>query len=218
MAALTVLIADDHQLFREGMESLLKKIPSIRKILHANTGKEALDAVDKYNPDLIFMDIRMPDGNGFETTKQIRTKNDSVKIIALTMMEDSHSVVTMFRAGVNGYLLKNTSFDELREAIESILKGERYYSRDISHILIERVIDSSKERGRNLGSKLTAREKEIIGLICRGFTNKDVGSILEIATKTVESHRANIYSKLGISNTADLAFYALEKGLVTRSV
>lgn len=200
------------------MEGLLLKLPFIKKVFHAGSGNEAIKIFNKHSADIILMDIRMPDGNGAVSTRTIRSTNDEVKIIALTMMEDAHSVVNMFKSGVNGYLLKNTSFDELSEAIESVMSGERYYSKDISHIIMNRVFDFPKDRNKSMKADLTDREIEIIGLICRGFTNKDVGVMLKIAPKTVETHRSNIYSKLGISNMADLAFYALEEGLVKRMV
>ena len=217
MENINTLIVDDHELFRAGMESLLHKLPGVAKITHARNGKEALEVLDKKAVQLIFMDIRMPELDGIETTKLIRKKSTLINIIALTMMEDPHNVVSMFRAGVNGYLLKNTTFDELQEAIKVVMAGERYYSKEISDILIDRMVNGAKPRPKATYSvHLTARENEIVGLICRGFSNKDIGELLDIAVKTVETHRANIYVKLSISNSADLVNYALQEGIVTK--
>ena len=131
------------------------------------------------------------------------------------MMEDPHSVVSMFRAGADGYLLKNTNFAELAEAIKTVMNGERYYSKDVSQILMDRMIDRAKPRPNKFNKVLlTDREKEIVALICQGFTNKDLAEILNISIKTVESHRYNIYAKLNISNSADLVYYAVQEGIV----
>jgi DNA-binding NarL/FixJ family response regulator len=217
MESITAMIVDDHQLFREGMESLLKKLPYVSSIIQAGNGNEALDIIDKQAVHLIFMDIRMPELNGIDTTKMIRKKKHGTAIIALTMMEDPHSVVSMFKAGADGYLLKNTNFDELKEAIQTVLAGNRFYSKEISEILVDRIVVGAKTRPKiTFVVKLTSREKEIVGLICRGFSSKDISEMLDIAIKTVETHRSNIYSKLSISNAADLVYYALQEGLVKR--
>jgi DNA-binding NarL/FixJ family response regulator len=217
MKSIRVLIADDHQLFREGMEGLLMKIPYVSEVLHANNGEEVIARLENHPCEIVFMDIRMPLLNGIETTRLITRKNIPSKVIALTMMEDAHSVASMFRAGALGYLLKNTSFSELKDAIASALRDERYYSKDISQTLLGQLLDGKPLRSMKLKKiDLTLREKEIVGLICRGFSSKEVAEILDITPKTVETHRSNIYSKLSISNVADLAFYALENGLVSR--
>ncbi|HMT29607.1 MAG TPA: response regulator transcription factor, partial [Bacteroidia bacterium] len=207
------------QLFRDGMESLLRKVQYVKDVLHAASGNEAVYVAAEQRPDIIFMDIRMPEMNGIEATRQITMKNLPVKIIALTMMDDPHNIANMIKAGANGYLLKNTSFAELQAAIQSVMKGENYFSKDISHLLMDKVSENIRDN-KHSGFKieLTPREKELVGLICRGFTNKDIADLLEISVKTVETHRNNIYSKLHVSNTADLAFFALKEGLVTRTV
>ncbi|MBL0341326.1 MAG: response regulator transcription factor [Bacteroidetes bacterium] len=207
MNTITALIVDDHQLFREGMESLLRKVQYVKNVLHAASGNEAVYVAEEQRPDVIFMDIRMPEMNGIEATRQISMRNLPVKIIALTMMDDPHNIANMIRAGANGYLLKNTSFAELQEAIHSVMKGENYFSKYISHLLMDKVSENFRDN-KHSGFKieLTPREKELVGLICRGFTNKDIADLLEISVKTVETHRNNIYSKLHVSNTADLAF------------
>lgn len=221
MEKITALIADDHQLFREGMESLLKKIPGIEHVLHAANGLEAVNIVQSHDPeqpkpDLIFMDIRMPEMNGIEATRAITKSRVNPKIIALTMMEDPHHVVSMFKSGAHGYLLKNTSFKEVQQAIEAVMNGERYYSKHISANFPEHITGGVKNKWNSYMSvTLTTREKEIVGHICRGFSNKDIGELLDISIKTVETHRMNIYSKLGVNNSVDLAVYALQENLVT---
>jgi DNA-binding NarL/FixJ family response regulator len=217
MQPIRVLIADDHQLFRQGMESLLRKIPHVKEVRHANNGIEVMDVLRTNPCDIIFMDIRMPLLNGIDTTRTIVRKRIPTKVIALTMMEDAHSVASMFRAGAHGYLLKNTSFAELKEAVAATLRDERYFSKEISQTLMMQLLDGKPNRKLSFKNiELTVREKEIVGLICRGFSSKEVADILNLSPKTIDTHRSNIYSKLSISNVADLAFYALENGLVSR--
>jgi len=219
MQPISVLIADDHQLFREGMESLLKKIPFVAEIHHAINGREVLDKLNSQHFDIIFMDIRMPELNGIETTRELSKKKSTARVIALTMLEDSHSIVSMFKAGAYGYLLKNTSFAELQDSISSILKGRKYFAKDISQVLMERITDIKTPSPRSLSKiTLTTREKDIVSFVCRGFSSKDIADLLDISVKTVEKHRSNVYAKLSITNMADLAFYALDEGLVTRSI
>lgn len=222
--ALHILIADDHQLFREGMASLLQKLPAVKQIFHASNGREAVEIAEREKPDIIFMDIRMPEMTGIEATRSLTDAGSPCKVIALTMMEDPHHVVTMIRAGAIGYLLKNTSFSELKEAIESALAGKRFYSRALSNEIMELLTgrqtaritntdDATSPARRNF--ELTEREIEIVGLVCRGFSNKNMAELLGISIKTIETHRKNIYGKLGVNNTADLATYAIQERLVT---
>jgi DNA-binding NarL/FixJ family response regulator len=215
MQPINILITDDHQLFREGMESLLRKLSFIATVFHSGNGREALDVLEKNTIDLVFMDIRMPELSGIEATRLIRLNGNNVKIIAITMMEDPHSVASMFRSGANGYILKNTSFIELQDAIKTVMGGERYYAREISQLMLDSFFTESKPVQRKIENVLlTAREIEIINLICQGFGSKDIGEILYISHRTVDNHRSHIYSKLKISNAADLVYYALQAGIV----
>jgi DNA-binding NarL/FixJ family response regulator len=216
MQNIKVLVADDHQLFREGMESLLRKIPFISEIQHASDGHQVMGVMERTPCDIIFMDIRMPERNGIDTTRAVTQQYPDTRVIALTMMEDSFSVVNMFRAGAKGYLLKNTSFTELKEAIECVLGNRRFFSKNISNNIMDTLV-TTRSRTADLNKRfdLTEREKEIVGLICRGFSSKEVADILEISFRTVDTHRSNIYSKLNVSNIADLTFYAIENGLVS---
>jgi DNA-binding NarL/FixJ family response regulator len=211
--AMTVLIVDDHQLFREGMEGLLRKMGIFKDVWHAANGTEAIHMAKLHKPNIIFMDIRMPEMNGIEATRHILVSQPDTKVVALTMIEDTQHIVSMLEAGASGYLLKITNFIELNESVHAVMRGERYFSREISQVLAKMVTDQNsgvKTRG-------ISDEREIIGLVCRGFTSKDIGTLLSISVKTVEKHRANIYQKLGISNIADLACYALQEGIVTRT-
>jgi DNA-binding NarL/FixJ family response regulator len=214
MRKITALIADDHQLFREGMESLLLKTPYIKVVHHAANGEQVLKRVKETPIDIIFMDIRMPERNGIETTKMLIKQGSNSKIIALTMMEDTFNVLSMLKSGAHGYLLKNTSFSELKEAIEQVFRNEIYISKNLSEEVREKISQGITESTEVPGSsELSDREKEIIKYICQGFSSKDIGDLLFISQKTVERHRANIYEKLNVHNMADLAFYALQNGL-----
>jgi DNA-binding NarL/FixJ family response regulator len=217
MNHLKILITDDHKLFRQGLEALLKKIPGVSKIKHASNGKEALALLDKELFNIVMMDIRMPVMDGIEATKGIAKKYPKVRIMAVTMMQDRSSIVKMFKAGASGYILKNTSFEEVEDALAQVLKGKKYYAREVSETLLEKLIDLNPEKKRGAyKEELTQREEEIVKLMCQGFTSKEMADILNITESTIESHRSNIYSKLKIETIVDLVFYALDNGLVTR--
>ena len=215
MHNISVLIADDHQLFREGMESLLKRIPYIKHVAHASSGESVLLRMEQQAFDVIFMDIRMPEKNGIDTTRKLKKLYPDVKIIALTMMEDAFNVTSMLKAGAMGYLLKNTSFAELSDALECTLNGERYISSSLPADIRERLDEVLLGTDEHEESKeLTKRETEIVRLICKGFSSKDIAELLFISSKTVDSHRTRIYAKLDVANAVDLARYAIENGLL----
>lgn len=210
--SLQILLADDHTLFRLGMESLLLKINRKHKITTVHNGKEALDKLVKNNFDLLLTDILMPEMNGIELTREIRKSNKELMIIALTMVENPDEILKMFKAGANGYLLKSSSTHEVSCAINEVMNGNRYFATDVTDILIQHL---PKPRTSAIGNELTPREKEIVKLICKGYTSKQIGDMLFISLITVESHRAHIYSKLKINKIADLICYAMQHKIIT---
>ncbi|HKR06331.1 MAG TPA: response regulator transcription factor [Bacteroidia bacterium] len=217
MYQLKIIITDDHQLFRQGLESLLRKIPIISKIKHASNGEETLELLKKEIFDVVMMDIRMPVMNGIEATKEISKKYPKVRIMALTMMQDRSSIVKMFKAGASGYILKNTSFKEVEDALTQIINGKKYYAKEVSDTLLENLIDLNPEKKRGpYKGDLTQREKEIVKLMCQSFSSKEIADMLNITENTIESHRVHIYNKLEIETIVDLVFYALDNGLVIK--
>jgi DNA-binding NarL/FixJ family response regulator len=218
MKSLRIIIADNEILFRQGLESLLKNIPYISEITHAANGEQAVKLVKEEMFDLIFMDIRMPELNGIEATVKIRKIYKEIKIIALSMLDDRSSIIRMFKAGANGYLLKNTSFKEVEEAIKKVMDGKICYSKEVSEVMMEKMLSHSQETKTtsSVYKELSDRERQVTCLICQGFSSKEISETLNITEKTVETHRANIYSKLSVKNVAELIWKALDNGIVTR--
>ena len=219
MSEINIVIADDHEIFRKGLEVTLKRLPFVGKILHAGTGLEVMNLISTREPvHVIIMDIRMPEMDGITATSQVRTRNSEVKIIALSMMDDRASIIQMFKAGANGYLLKNTNKLELAEAIQHVMAGNMYYAREVSEMLLRRELNQLPiPRKTKFNSVLTSRELEILALICHQYSTKEMSDILCLAEKTIEGHRKNLLEKTQSKNIAGLVYYALEHGVV-RSV
>lgn len=213
---LNCILADDHRLFREGMKSLLLRTRMIQTIREASNGIEVLELTMEDPPDIIFMDIRMPELDGIETTRAVLKVSRDIKIIALTMMDDALNLQKMKNAGAAGYLLKNTSFFEVTQAIHAIVKGNKFYSPEITSTT--NISEKSRTGKRSLynNPKLTRRERDVMLLICQGLSSKQIADELEISEKTVQSHRFNIHSKLHINNMAELVNYAVMNGYLIK--
>ncbi len=200
-----LLIADDHQMFIDGIKALLQDVNEIEIIGEANTGKQVLEKLEELSPDIILMDIGMPQLNGIETAALVSEKYSIIKIIALTMYDDTNRLNKMIKAGAKGYVLKNTSKQELLQAIQIVATGGVHYPG-------QAILNNSKEN-RSPVSNLTEREIEIIKLIVKSMTNKEIAAKLFISELTVNTHRKNAMRKLEIKNTAGLVKFALENNL-----
>ncbi len=206
----TVLITDDHKIFRIGMAATLKSIDGIINVLEADNGLQALEIVKKERVDIVFMDIRMPGIDGIETTCLIKELKPELKVIALSMFSDHSYVCEMFSKGASGYLLKNTDADEIEEAINTVLQGELYFSRDVSQSMLSHLLAKSNTPRLVDGTyKLTMRELEILPLICEGLATKEIAAELHLSARTVEGHRARLLEKTCTKNVAELAVYAV---------
>jgi len=215
MEEITILIADDHEIFRKGLEVTLKRLLFVSKILHASNGTEALEQIESTPVQVVFMDIRMPEMDGITTTMNIRKKNATVKVIALSMMDDKASIVQMFKAGANGYLLKNTNKLELTDAIQQVMAGNRYYSREVSEMLLRRDLDQLPlPKKSKIITELTSREMEVLTLICHQYSTREMAEMLCLSEKTIEGHRKKLLDKTSSKNIAGLVYYALEQGLI----
>jgi DNA-binding NarL/FixJ family response regulator len=203
-----VVIADDHQMFIDGIRALLQDITDLEITGSANDGRELLQRLGEIQPDIILMDIGMPEMDGIETTAAISAKYPSIKVIALSMYDDQNKIIKMLKAGAKGYVLKNTSKDELIQAIQAVAGGGVYYS---GNIMINTMKTISSNNDPLL--KLTEREIEIIRLIVKSLTNKEIADQLCISELTVNTHRKNAMRKLEIKNTAGLVKFAIEQGL-----
>ena len=212
---ISIILVDDHAIMRDGLRHLLAEESDIEVVGEANNGREAVKLAIEKKPDIVIMDVAMQDMNGIEATRQIKSENPDIKVIALSMHSERQIVVGIFRAGASGYLLKESSSLELVEAIRTIHLGRKYLSQKISDIVLQEISDIKKDTGEIGVDVLTNRECEILQLISEGNSTKKIADILFISPKTVESHRANIMDKLNIHNIPELTKYAIRAGLTS---
>ncbi|MFC5623441.1 response regulator [Algoriphagus winogradskyi] len=210
---INVLIADDHQMFIDGLRALLKDLPGIKVVGEACNGKEAIRHCKENQVDLVIMDVNMPEMDGVEATKELSRTNKKLKILGLSMHRDRHFISDMLKSGASGYILKNTGKKDLVDAIHSIHSGESYVSEEVSKILLTSFLkDSSKYE---VNERLSGRETEVLECIAIGLTTLEIGEKLFISKNTVETHRKNLLYKLKAKNTAELVNNAYKKGLIS---
>lgn len=208
-----VLIADDHQLFREGLANLLFSTENIEVIAQAKDGNEAIEKVKHFKPDVVLLDIAMPILNGIEATKKIKALFPDIKTITVSMHSDKQYVKGALEAGADGYLLKNCTYRQLTDAIQSVYDGKKYLSQDITELVISGYLTPSAT-DTNEYSTLSEREKDIFLLFAEGKSTKEISDKLFISVKTVNTHKQNILDKLGLKSNADILKYALKNGLI----
>lgn len=213
-----VVLADDHVFVRDGIKSLLENEANIEVVGEAIDGADALEVVAASKPDLLIVDIRMPNLTGIEVVEKLRSENNIVKIIMLSMHESEEYVLKSIKAGADGYLLKGSSKEEFLKALHTVAAGGKYFSGDISSILISQLTNSSNsfEPKQNLGEEMmiTKREKEILTLLLSGKGNKEIAEALEISKRTAEVHRFNLMKKLKVKNLMELSNKAAEYSLL----
>ena len=212
MSPIRVLIADDHALVRAGIRALVERIDSVVVVGEAGKGSEALDLVRQLGPDLILLDITMPDGNGFEVLDQVTKLYPEIKVIVLTVHEAGEYALRAVREGAAGYLPKSAASIELEQAIQTVIRGERYISPETAQNTIFEVTNRATKR--DLLATLSPRQREVLRLIAEGKTTKQIAQVLEISVKTVETHRAQLMERLGIHDVAGLVRYAIIVGLI----
>jgi len=206
-----VLLADDHEIFRDGLNLMFKKNPDINLIGEAGNGEELMKLARKLNPDVIIMDIQMPVMNGIEATKLLTSEMPHIGIIALSIMEDDYQIVEMLEAGARGYLLKNAHKNEIIEAIKAVYKDQNYYC-NLTTEKLEKMVAGSHFSPSQLIHKpeFSEREIEIIRLICDGKSSKGIGALLNLSYRTVEWHRNNILKKIDTKKTVGIVIYAIK--------
>nr|WP_315142537.1 response regulator transcription factor [uncultured Flavobacterium sp.] len=215
-----VVLADDHVFVRDGIKSLLENENNIIVVGEATDGQEALTIVASEKPDLLIVDIRMPHFTGIEVVEKIRQENTPLKIVVLSMHESEEYVLKSIKAGADGYLLKGSSKEEFLKALHTVANGGKYFSGDISSILINQLTNGNvplnTEKKRQLDEELviTKREKEILQLLLSGKGNKEIAEALEISKRTAEVHRFNLMKKLKVKNLIELANKAKEYSLL----
>ena len=217
-STIKIIIADDHTMMREGLRSLIEKQPDMITIAEADNGRKTLKLVQELKPDIVLMDVSMPDLNGIEATHQIKKEMPSVKVIALSMHSEKHFVSEMLKAGASGYLLKQCAFKELDLALRAVINNRIYLSPEIIDVVIEDYISSTAHTGKNNlehNKVLTIREREVLQMLAEGRATKDIASLLNLSIKTVETHRQNIMRKINKHNIAELTKYAIVEGITT---
>lgn len=204
-----VVLADDHVFVRDGIKSLLENEPNIIVVGEATDGLEALKVVELHQPDLLILDIRMPNLNGIEVVEKLRIANNAVKIVMLSMHESEEYVLKSIQAGADGYLLKGSNKEEFLKALHTVADGGKFFSGDISSILIGQLsqpnsISETKQIAEN-EMVITKREKEILTLLLSGKGNKEIAEALDISKRTAEVHRFNLMKKLKVKNLIELS-------------
>ncbi|MEW6752316.1 MAG: response regulator transcription factor [Candidatus Latescibacterota bacterium] len=210
--SIRIMLVDDHQIVREGLRALIDSQPDMKVVAEAEDGRTAVQMIRQQAPEVVVMDVGMPQLNGVEATRQIVEQNPSVRVIALSMHNDRRFVTGMLKAGAAGYLLKNSASDELLQAIHTVTLNQTYLSPAITGIVVE---DYVRQAESIETSTLTNREREVLQLLAEGKSTKQIAAYLHVSTKTVATHRQNIMDKLELHSIAELTQYAISSGLIT---
>jgi DNA-binding NarL/FixJ family response regulator len=227
-----VLLADDHRIVREGLKSLLAAQPDMQVVAEASDGRQAVQMAREMTPDVVVMDVAMPQLNGIEATRQIAADEPGMKVVALSMHSDRRFVSEALKAGASGYVLKDGAFDELVSAIRAVVSDRVYLSPRVAGVVVEDYVRRLPARGSGNGGyapqpgadeaarrgafdALTPREREVLQLMAEGYATKEVAHRLHVSVKTVETHRRQIMEKLDLHSVAELTKYAIREGLTT---
>lgn len=210
-----VIIGDDHKIVRDGLRALLREESDIELVGEAENGLATVRMAEEMSPDVVIMDISMPDLSGIEATRQIVTNNPKIKVIALSMHSHKQYVLGMLKVGASGFLLKDCAFEELSHAIRSVSMNKAYLSPSVSDVVVKDYVGRLKNDELSVYSILTPREREVLKLIAEGKTAKSIASILNISVKTVDAHRQKIIEKLDIHTAAGLTKFAIREGLTS---
>ena len=210
-----IILADDHKITRDGLRALLENQKNMTVIGEAENGRKAVRLALELQPDVIVMDINMPELNGIEATRQIKAELPEAKIIALSMYSDKRYVVGMLKAGVSGYLLKNCAFDELVSAISAVVNNQNYMSPKIADTVMKDYANILESSDTSPAAQLTTREREVLQLIAEGLKTKDIATRIHVSIKTVETHRQQMMRKLNAKSVAELTKIALREGLTS---
>jgi len=210
-----ILLADDHKIVCDGLRTLLETETGMEVIGEAANGRAAVEMAARLKPDVVIMDVAMPDLNGVEATRQITSARANTKVIALSMHSDKRFVAEMFRAGASGYLLKDAAFEELSSAIRAVLDKRTYVSPSIAGALVEDYVTRLPEGEGEGAAALTAKEREVLQLLAEGYSTKKIARRLKVSVKTIETHRQHIMTKLDLHSVAELTKYAIREGLTS---
>jgi two-component system, NarL family, response regulator NreC len=215
MAKIRIVLADDHKIIRDGLRALIEKEKGMEVVDEASDGREAVKLAWETRPEIVIMDVNMPDLNGIEATRQITSKFPEIKVIALSMHSDRRFVAEMLKAGASGYLLKDCAFDELIHAINVVRSRKVYLSPGVSGIVVADYVEKLGSSENIAANVLSDREREVLQLITEGVSTKEIAEKLFLSAKTVETHRRQIMSKLNLFTVAELTKYAIREGLTS---
>jgi len=216
MKKVRVLLADDHQLIRSGIRLMLEREPDMSVVGEASDGREAVALAKSLSPDVVIMDIGMPNLNGIEAAGQMTQENPKLAVMILSMHPDETYVLRALRAGARGYLLKDSAEADLIKAVHVVANGKSFFSPSVSRVLLDDYVRKLKRsRTDDAYDLLTPREREVLQLIAEGKSNKDIANLLNLSVYTVESHRSNLMDKLNIRGLPELILYAVRKGIIS---
>jgi DNA-binding NarL/FixJ family response regulator len=210
----SVLIVDDHTIFRTGMKNIVRKLPLIDRIQEASNGNEAIAIVETSDVDLILLDIEMPHMNGIDTAKYMKKNHPQVRIIMISFHNDKELFLQLYKIGVEGYLVKNTSLDDLKRGIQHVIEGNQFFSPELGAMVIHGLINEKLHAPKDPTDLLTEREVEILLLICDQLTTDEIAEKLFISPLTVKRHRQNLLEKTGSKNIVGLILYAIKNDLL----
>lgn len=217
MSTIRIFLVDDHQLVRDGIKALLNSSGEISILGEASTGRECFEKISKEQPDILILDISLPDTTGIEITRKVTEQYPGMRVLILSMYTDEDFIFNSVKAGARGYLPKNTSREELLEAIRTIYDGEEFFADSISKIMLRSYVRKAKEEDPSTqwgSATLTGREIEILRLFAEGYINKEISDRLDISIRTVETHKNHIMKKLELKSSVDLIKYAIRNKIV----
>ena len=211
---ISIILADDHTVVRQGLRTLLESDPELHVSGEASDGLQAISLVEKLRPDVLVLDLIMPGMNGIEVARQVKSRFPQTRVVILSMHANEAYVLEALRAGALGYVLKESQGSELIRAIHEAHNGQHYLSAPLSERAIEVYVQKTKEISQDPFERLTPREREVLQLAAEGHTNADIGERLSLSSRTIEMHRSNLMHKLGLNTQTDLIRYALKRGII----
>ncbi len=213
--ATRIVLADDHRIMLEGLRILIGRDPGLQVVGQAGNGRDAVNLARRLRPDLVIMDVSLPELNGIEATRQVTAENPECKVIALSIHADTRYVLEMLKAGASGYLLKQCAFEELSRAIREVMANRAYLGPDVTHSLLKDYVQYFSRDEASAYTTLSPREREVLQLLAEGRSTREVAERLNLSVKTVETHRQNLMRKLGFQSTAQLVKYAIREGITS---